>query len=104
MITSLQANNSTCAQKSISFRTNWFLIAIFVLTGYQSTSQTIQVSNVSPATVCAGSTVDISFVAVNGIGSANHFNAGTQFQVYLSNSTGNSFTAIGSAVTATGNY
>src|SRR4051812_33481620 len=53
----------------------------------------ISVTGVSPSPVCQGSNVTITFSTTNGTGTNNHYkNATTSYTVFLSNSTGTSFT------------
>src|SRR5690242_1619601 len=75
-----------------------FIFGLFVAllaTGYGNVlGQSITVTNVAPTPVCAGSDVSITFDAING-GAGNHFDNSTTYTIYLSNSSGSSFSSLG---------
>ncbi|HUZ60743.1 MAG TPA: T9SS type A sorting domain-containing protein [Hanamia sp.] len=54
-------------------------------------AQTITNVAVSPTSFCPGSKVSISFTVTNGIGSSNYFTSSTQYEIYITNASGNNF-------------
>src|ERR1041385_4630793 len=81
----------------------WSLpLALLILSffGNEAVAQSIGTVTVSGAPVCAGSAVSISFAVTNGNGSSNYFKTSTNYNVFLSNSSGASFTSLGSSFTS----
>ncbi len=59
-------------------------------------AQFVSTGTVSVTPVCAGAQVTVDFSVTNGTGSSAYYTNSTLYTVYLSNSSGSSFTSIGS--------
>ncbi|KAA9034259.1 hypothetical protein FW778_22855, partial [Ginsengibacter hankyongi] len=70
----------------------------------RTNAQSISVTNVTTTPVCAGSNITITFTVINGAGVSNYFNGSTNYQVYLSDGSGNNFAATGGTFTVPGTY
>ncbi len=81
----------------------WVVIICVLLIGLSLVKgQSISVTGVSPNSVCAGSTVTITFSTTSGNGAPQRFDNSTVYTVYLSNSSGGAFAAVGSTFSTTG--
>jgi len=76
-------------------------VSVFAL---NANSQSISGVSVSPNTVCQGASVTVEFDVTNGTGMMNFYNNLTQYQVYISDASGNNFVALGSSFMVTALY
>src|SRR5690348_17288863 len=83
-----------------------FIIGFFSLLYFTSSAnaQSIAVTNVATTPVCAGSNVTITFDVTNGTGAANYFTNSTSYQVYLSDASGTTFSAVGGTFSISASY
>ncbi|MEK8181260.1 hypothetical protein WMW71_13010, partial [Flavobacterium buctense] len=81
-----------------------FRLAAIIFLFFTTTlsAQTIAVTNVSVTPVCAGNNVTVTFSTTNGNGSPRRFTNSSVYTIYLSNSSGASYTQVGSTFSTTG--
>ncbi|MEI2738701.1 MAG: hypothetical protein V9F01_07940 [Chitinophagaceae bacterium] len=89
-------------QKAGALVTVLLLVNLFFINS--AAAQSITVTNVSPSPVCAGSNVTVTFDATNGVDETDWYNNSTVYTIYLSNSSGASFTSQGTFSTTGVSY
>src|SRR4051812_27270346 len=94
----------TMAKIRLALITSFLIIvSLFAMCLTSSKAQSIAITGITGTPVCAGSQVTINFSAINGNGNNSKYNNSSVYHIYLSNSSGGSFT-LASSFSLTANY